>query len=185
MSLERCEASWELKHLSFCAQTSAVTPKHRNAKHTALRKSRCARDACQAGQASTATHIDPSSCILQVDASTLDALTGAELADRTLPALDKLLSVEKDLVGKKSLYVRLGSRGDWCVRSSVAKLQCHSRSSACVGRTWRSLVPRCRRCMATCDAAVVRARIRRCTHFFVRPPRSLRPIIIAVPLPKL
>ena len=53
----------------------------------------------------------------QVDASKLDALSGAELADRTLPALDKLLSAEKDLVGKKSLYVRLGSRGDWCVRS--------------------------------------------------------------------
>ena len=46
----------------------------------------------------------------------LDALSGAELAERTLPALDKLLSAEKDLVGKKSLYVRLGSRGDWCVR---------------------------------------------------------------------
>jgi len=51
----------------------------------------------------------------QVDASALDALSGSELAERTLPALDKLLSVEKDLVGKKSLYVRLGSRGDWYV----------------------------------------------------------------------
>ena len=54
---------------------------------------------------------------VQVDASSLDALSGVELADRTLPALDQLLGAEKDLVGKKSLYVRLGSRGDWCVHN--------------------------------------------------------------------
>ena len=88
----------------------------------------------------------------QVDASKLDALSGAELADRTLPALDKLLSAEKDLVGKKSLYVRLGSRGDWCVRRETA----HRRGlaevfSAVAGLTWRSLGPQCRRCTETCD----------------------------------
>jgi hypothetical protein len=51
--------------------------------------------------------------MLQVDASSLDTLTGAELADRTLPALESLLSGDAQMVGKKSLYVRLGSRGDW------------------------------------------------------------------------
>jgi hypothetical protein len=51
--------------------------------------------------------------LLQVDASTLDTLSGADLADRTLPALESLLTGDTQLVGKKSLYVRLGSRGDW------------------------------------------------------------------------
>ena len=51
---------------------------------------------------------------VQVSAPALAELSGTQLADQTLPALEKLLGSDPQLVGKKSLYVRLGSRGDWC-----------------------------------------------------------------------
>ena len=40
-------------------------------------------------------------------------LVGLQLAERSLPGLETLLESDSKLVGKKSLYVRLGARGDW------------------------------------------------------------------------
>jgi len=48
-----------------------------------------------------------------VEAAALAELTGEHLAERTLPAVLQLLQADEKLVGKKSLYVRLGARGDW------------------------------------------------------------------------
>lgn len=41
------------------------------------------------------------------------ALTTEELAAETEKAIGKLIDADEKLVGKKSLYVRLGARGDW------------------------------------------------------------------------
>ncbi len=49
----------------------------------------------------------------QVQADALGTLAGLELAERSLPGLEALLLSDPKLVGKKSLYVRLGARGDW------------------------------------------------------------------------
>lgn len=41
------------------------------------------------------------------------ALTTDELAAETEKAIEKLIDADPKVVGKKSLYVRLGARGDW------------------------------------------------------------------------
>jgi len=50
---------------------------------------------------------------VQISAAELDSLPASQLADQALVSLETLLTKDAKLTGKKSLYVRLGARGDW------------------------------------------------------------------------
>ena len=49
----------------------------------------------------------------QVKATSLQSLPSADLTDRVLGGIEAVLLADAKLVGKKSLYIRLGARGDW------------------------------------------------------------------------
>ena len=46
-------------------------------------------------------------------ATSLQSLPSADLTDRVLGGIEAVLLADAKLVGKKSLYIRLGARGDW------------------------------------------------------------------------
>jgi hypothetical protein len=49
----------------------------------------------------------------QVKATSLQSLPCADLTGRVLAGIEAVLLADAKLVGKKSLYIRLGARGDW------------------------------------------------------------------------
>jgi hypothetical protein len=48
-----------------------------------------------------------------VRATSVRATQAAQLAQQALHGIEAMLRADDKLVGKKSLYVRLGARGDW------------------------------------------------------------------------